>query len=341
MKIKSYILKNDFLEVELLNLGAIIRKVEMKDKNGILRNMVLSYENIEDYRENSAYFGAIIGRTAGRIKKGLLNINGKKYQLDKNNGENNLHGGYNSLSHKFWNVKNISKNSISFEIFSKDLENFFPANVKIRVDYILDKNELLIKYFASADKLTYINLTNHSYFNLNGTKNLEKKIYNHSLTLKSDYMLFLDSNYIPKYVKSTGNTIFDFKNKKLLQNFFSEKDEQKKLVNNGLDHPFIIEKNKKFMKLESCESGIFLEMITDNPAVVIYTGNFLSDIDFENHSGICFETQEVPNLFYNKALKIYPSFVDENKNYERYTKFIFNLINYYEKNCMSDICFSL
>ncbi len=323
MEIKSYTLKNDFLEIELLNLGAIIRKIEVKNKKGNKKNIVLSYDNIEEYKKNPAYLGAIIGRTAGRIKNGILNIDENEYQLEKNNGNNNLHGGENSISHKFWKVKKVEKNLISFEIFSKDLENFFPANVNIRVDYILKNNEFLIKYFASADRKTYINLTNHTYFNLNG--NSKTEVYNHTLKLNSDYMYSLDENYIPQEIINLKNSLFSFKTSKLLKDFFKEDSEQKKLVNNGIDHPFIIKKNEKFMKLENKETGISLEMITDNPAVVIYTGNFLKDINFKNHSGICFETQEVPDLKINKELKIFPSFIDENKNYERFTKFIFNI----------------
>ncbi|MBS9775864.1 MAG: hypothetical protein KGV57_02105, partial [Fusobacterium sp.] len=282
MEIKSYILKNNFLEVKLLNLGACIKKIEIKDKNGILRNLVLSYENIEDYKKNPAYLGAIVGRTAGRIENGLLEIEENSYQLEKNNGNNNLHGGTNSISHKIWEVKNITDSSICFEIFSEHLENSFPANVNIRVQYTLKDNELLIKYFASADRKTYINLTNHSYFNLGNSKT----IYEHSLNLNSDYMLELNSEFIPKKIKSLENSIFNFKNKgelrpsdcsplswgrspqsppkkevllkveynqnnKKLKEFFEKEknNEQKKLVGNGIDHPFIIEKNKTFVKL--------------------------------------------------------------------------------------------
>lgn len=325
--IKSYILKNNFLEVELLNWGATIRKIKLKDKNGIKRNVVLSYENIEDYIENPAYLGAIVGRTAGRIENGLLNIGDKQYQLEKNNGGNNLHGGSKSISHKFWEVKNISSTSISFEIFSEHLENSFPANINIKVKYTLNDNELEINYFASTDRLSYINLTNHSYFNLDGYESTNKEIYNHYLCLNSDYMLALNSDFIPTKIKNLENSIFNFKKGKILEDFFKEENnEQKILVNNGIDHPFIIKKNKKFMQLESKESGISLEMITDNPGVVIYTGNFLKEAGFKNHSGLCFETQEIPNLFVNDKLKIFPTFINKNKNYNRYTKLIFNII---------------
>jgi len=126
-EIKVYTLENKFLKVELLNLGAIIRKIEFKD-----RNVVLGYEDIEKYRENPTYLGAIIGRTAGRIKDGILKLDDTEYQLDKNNNKNTLHGGKNSISHRFWNVENI-ENGLCFSIKSCHLDNGYPANVKIKV----------------------------------------------------------------------------------------------------------------------------------------------------------------------------------------------------------------
>lgn len=319
--IKIYSLKNEFLEIEVLNLGAIIKKIELSDKNGIKRNIVLSYENLEDYKKNVAYLGAVVGRTAGRIEKGLLKLpNGNNRQLTINNGENNLHGGFDSISHKIWNVKKI-KNGLELSINSSANENGYPANLEIVVKYILEKRELRIEYFAKADDLTYVNLTNHSYFNLNGCD----KIYNHNLKLVSDYMLGLNENFMPKKLINLKDSIFNFNNEKSLAKFFTEEDEQKKLVNNGIDHPFII-KNKNFAELTCLENGIQVQVETNNPGVVIYTGNFLAETGFENHSGICFETQEIPNLYKNKELNIFPTFIDEGKNYKRYTKFIFKVL---------------
>jgi len=283
-EIKVYKLENEFLKVELLNLGATIKKLEVKDKNGNFRNIVLGFDDIEKYRENPAYFGAIIGRTAGRIKNAELKIGDKVYKLDSNNNGNTLHGGKNSISHRFWTVEKI-ENGLTFSIDSPHLDNGYPANLEIKVSYILNKNELEVKYFAKADNLTYLNLTNHSYFNLSG--NPENTIYEDILKINSDYLVGIDENSIP------CETI-------------------------GIDHPFIFNEKIGKLEIENLESGIKMLVETDNPAVVIYTGNYLQDIGFKKHSAICFETQEVPNLYLN------PSFIDENKAYERYTKFIFN-----------------
>ena len=323
-EIKIYTLENEFLKVELLNLGAIIKKIELKDKNGNIKNVVLGYEDIEKYRENPAYLGAIIGRTAGRIKDGILKLDATEYQLDKNNNGNTLHGGKNSISHRFWNVQNI-ENGLCFSIKSSDLDNGYPANVEIKVSYILSKNELLIKYFATTDNLTYLNLTNHSYFNLSG--NPDNIIYEDILKIDSDYLIGINENSIPCETINLDNSIFNFKEAKKLEEFFKADDKQKTIANNGIDHPYIF--NGKIGKLEikNIKSGIKMSVETNNPAVVIYTANYLQDIGFKKHSAICFETQEVPNLYRDKNINVYPTFIDENTNYEKYTKFIFENID--------------
>ena len=323
-EIKIYTLENKFLKVELLNLGAIIKKIELKDKNGNIKNVVLGYEDIEKYRENPAYLGAIIGRTAGRIKDGILKLDDIEYQLDENNNGNTLHGGKDSISHRFWNVENI-ENGLCFSIKSSDLDNGYPANVEIKVSYILNNNELLIKYFATTDSLTYLNLTNHSYFNLSG--NPDNIIYEDILKIDSDYLIGINENSIPYETINLDNNIFNFREAKKLEEFFKADDKQKTIANNGIDHPYIF--NEKIGKLEikNIKSGIKMSIETNNPAVVIYTANYLQDIGFKKHSAICFETQEVPNLYRDKNINVYPTFIDENTNYEKYTKFIFKNIN--------------
>ena len=323
-KIKVFTLENKFLKVELLNLGAIIKKIELRDKNGDMKNVVLGYENIEKYRENPAYLGAIIGRTAGRIKDGILKLDDIEYQLDENNNGNTLHGGKDSISHRFWNVENI-ENGLCFSIKSSDLDNGYPANVEIKVSYILNNNELLIKYFATTDSLTYLNLTNHSYFNLSGNPN--NTIYEDILKINSDYLIGINENSIPCETINLDNNIFNFKEAKKLEEFFKADYKQKTIANNGIDHPYIFNREVGKLEIKNLESGIKMSVETNNPAVVIYTANYLQDIGFKKHSAICFETQEVPNLYRDKNINVYPTFIDKNTNYEKYTKFIFENID--------------
>ena len=318
-EINVYTLENKFLKVEFLNLGAIIKKIEFKDKN-----IVLGYEDIEKYRENPAYLGAVIGRTAGRIKDGLLKLDDTEYQLDKNNNGNTLHGGKNSISHRFWNVQNI-ENGLCFSIKSSNLDNGYPANIEIKVSYILNNNELLIKYFVTTDSLSYLNLTNHSYFNLSG--NPDNTIYEDILKIDSNYLIGINENSIPCETINLDNNIFDFREDKKLEEFFKADDEQKTIANNGIDHPYIFNGEIGKLEIKNLESGIKMSVETNNPAVVIYTANYLQDIGFKKHSAICFETQEVPNLYRDKNINVYPTFIDENTNYEKYTKFIFENID--------------
>ena len=319
-EIKVYTLKNEFLKVEFLNLGAIIKKIELKDKNGNIKNIVLGYEDIEKYRENPVYFGAVIGRTAGRIKNGDLRLADEIYKLNINNDENTLHGGKNSISHRFWNVEAI-ENGLCFSIKSPNLDNGYPANVEIKVSYILNNNELLIKYFATTDSLTYLNLTNHSYFNLSG--NPDNTIYEDILKIDSNYLIGINENSIPSETINLDNNIFNFKEAKKLEEFFKADDKQKTIANNGIDHPYIFNEEIGKLEIKNIKSGIKISVETNNPAVVIYTANYLQDIGFKKHSAICFETQEVPNLYRDENINIYPTFIDKNTNYERYTKFIF------------------
>ena len=319
--IKVYTLENNFLKIEILNLGACIKKIELKDKNNIPRNIVLGYDNLEEYIENPAYLGAIIGRTAGRIKNGILNIDGKEYNLSINNSTNTLHGGKNSISHRFWNIEKLS-NKIICTIKSPNLENGYPGNIDIKIEYILSENELEIKYYADTDRKTYLNLTNHSYFNLSG--DYTNTIYEDILLINSDYFLGINENSIPTNLISLDNSIFNFRVQKKIKDFFSGDDEQKDLANNGIDHPYILN-NKNAVIIKNENTGIKISVETDNPAVVIYTANYLNEIGFKKHSAICFETQEVPNLFQDKKLNINPTFIDENNSYQKYTKFIFEI----------------
>ena len=189
----------------------------------------------------------------------------------------------------------------------------------------MNNNELLIKYFATTDRPTYLNLTNHSYFNLSG--NPDNTIYEDILKIDSNYLIGINENSIPYETINLDNNIFNFKEAKKLEEFFKADDKQKTIANNGIDHPYIF--NEKIGKLEikNIKSGIKMSVETNNPAVVIYTANYLQDIGFKKHSAICFETQEVPNLYRDKNINIYPTFIDENTNYEKYTKFIFENIN--------------
>lgn len=331
-KVYLYTLKNEFIEVEILNFGGTIRKIFTPDKNGKMENIVLGFDDIRDYEKKiGIHFGAIVGRNAGRIKDGELIINGIKYQLEKNNGGNNLHGYPDFFAEKVWNVETFEEGEdigLILTRVSPHLESNFPGEVKFKVKYTLRENKLMIEYEGKPDRDTYINLTNHSYFNLSG--NLKKNIDEQKITLCCDKYIKVDEKTLPVEVSDVKGTIMDLRSGRKFKEIFDSKDEQIKIVGSGIDHPFIFNEveNGIVAKLEDEESGRVLKVMTDQPVGVIYTGNYvheaetLSDgIKASDHLGVCIETQDYPDVlkFLQKKGKIYNKMND----YSQKTTFIF------------------
>lgn len=294
-----YTLKNEFLEVEIINYGAVIRKISSPDREGKFENVVLNLPTIKDYEEKSPYFGAIIGRVAGRVKNGILKFDGNEYQLNKNSGKNTLHGGIENFGKKVWEGEEFSEKDcqgVRLTLKSPDMEEGFPGNVDIIVEYKLIENELHIEIRGTTDRKTYLNLTNHTYFNLSG--DFKEDIKNLDLTLNSSSFAEVDEETLPINVATVKNTLFDFRDGKKLNSLFSSDWEQIKIVNQGIDHSFILDKGKTAVVLEDSNNGRRLEITTNQDAVVIYTGNYLyevgklnEDVTCEKYFGICFETQ--------------------------------------------------
>lgn len=315
----SYKLINSEIEVEILNYGGIIKSIVVPDRNGVKENIVLSYDELGSYRKDITYFGCITGRVAGRIKKGLLKIKDKSYQLEINNHKNHLHGGFNALNNKIWKVisEEIGKDFIKLTLAYKSphLENNFPANVDFNVTYILKDSSLEINYFGLPDQDTYLNLTNHTYFNLSG--NSKRDISKERITIFSDEFINVDKNTIPTKIMKVDNKIFDLRYGRLYEEIFNSLDKQISIVGNGIDHGFVL--NNRFKVNCICqdfESGRLLEIITDQPVVVLYTGNYLEKTDLlsnkiipKKHHGFCLETQDYPDIqnLISKKMKIYNS----------------------------------
>lgn len=291
----AYILKNEKLEVEILSYGGIIRKILTPDRDGNWENVVLGFDSLEEYLINEPYFGCITGRVAGRIKEGKLVFDNEVYNLEINNGPNNLHGGIDSLNKKNWigNTENFPKRcALTLTYHSPHLENGFPGAVDFSVRYTLENENLTIDYLGVPDRNSYINLTNHSYFNLSG--NNKRDIHDFILTLNSDNFLEVDINTLPIGVKNTENSVFDFKNGKILGEVLKGTDTDVEIVGGGIDHGFILNESQISQgSLKDPISGRELSFKTDQPVVVIYTGNYLS----KKHLGICFETQDYPDIF--------------------------------------------
>lgn len=329
-QVYCYTLKNEFLEVNILNYGGVIQKIMMPDKNGKFENIVLGFDDIKGYEERSPHFGAIVGRTAGRIKKGELYINGTLYQLKTNNCGNNLHGYPEFYGQKIWDCEILEEEERAVLILkrtSPHLEAGYPGKIDFTVKYILDKNSLILEYEGIPDRDTYMSLTNHTYFNLSG--DYKKDIGNQKITLACDEYLEVDEETLPVKISKVDNSIFDLRKGRTFNDVFSSDEEQVKIVNGGIDHPFVLshKENLDAVCIDE-ESGRILEMKTDQPAVVIYTGNWLDEVGVisgnvvcRNHFGFCLETQDYPDVlkFIPEKSKIY----NRNKKYTQKTTFIF------------------
>ena len=290
--------------MEVTDFGATLYSLLVPDKDGNPVDVVLGYDDPQGYMGPSGTgFGATIGRNGNRIGKAQFTLNGKTYELDKNNNGNNLHSGLDYYHHRMWKVKETTENSITFSLHSPDGDQGFPGNFQVDVTYTLtDDNELKIDYNGVSDADTIVNMTNHSYFNLNG--HASGSIEGHELWMDADGFTPTDEELIPTgEIASVEGTPMDFRVKKLVGKDIDEDFEALKF-GAGYDHNWCLNNNGKFAKvieLSSDVSGITMEVYTDLPGVQIYAGNYLDKepgkggIFYNKRQGICFETQGYPD----------------------------------------------
>lgn len=303
MEMKTFVLKNSKgMEVHVINYGGIVTKMLVPDRDGKIADVVLGFDKAEDYQKHPEhpYFGAIIGRYGNRIAKGKFTLDGKEYKLAVNNGPNHLHGGIKGFDKVFWDVKE-GKNTLSLSYTSKDGEEGYPGNLKVNVTYTLtDNNELKIDYVATTDKATPVNLTNHSYFNLSADKS--QSILNHELMINADAYTMVDKDLTPTgEQKAVKGTEMDFTKSKVIG-----KDIAAVKEGGGFDHNWILRDQSKAMKLAATlydpKSGRMMEVMTMEPGIQFYSGNFLDgklvgkngDAYLKN-DGLCLETQHFPD----------------------------------------------
>lgn len=288
-------------EVEILNLGGIITKIITPDKDNNLENIVAAYKNIESYYTNPSYFGAIVGRTSGRVCEGNVKIEGKEYNLNKNYGLHQGHGGNKGLSSKIWTVSSERGSDyvqLNLSTKSTDNEEGYPGNLDVVVSFkIYEKFKIEEVYHAKSDKTTLVNMTNHTYFNLSG--NLKRAVTEQYMKLDSSKLIEIDDTCVPTgNILNTVNTAFDFKELKLIGLHIDDNHEQIK-IGCGYDHPFLLENNKNIY-MEDKISKRNMNISTDQKTVVIYSMNFTDDEVLYNNKknqrrhGICFETQAPP-----------------------------------------------
>ncbi|MGB4257892.1 MAG: aldose epimerase family protein [Phycisphaerae bacterium] len=270
------------MKVQITNYGGIITSIVVPDKNGKFEDVALGYDNLADYIKNSPYFGALIGRYGNRIAGGKFTLDGKEYKLFINNDPNSLHGGKKGFDKVLWKAEPVEGADVvglKLTYLSKDMEEGYPGNLNATVWYFLTRdNELQIKYEATTDKPTVVNLTNHSYFNLAGAGNGD--VLDHVMMLNADRFLPVDKTLIPTgELRPVKGTPFDFTTPTPIGKNIKADDEQVKF-GNGWDHAWVLNKPKAgeltlAARVVEPTSGRMLEMYTTEPAVQFYSGNFL------------------------------------------------------------------
>lgn len=296
---------NNGMEVCVTNFGARIVSVLVPDRDGIMRDVVLGFDNIKDYQNVKSDFGASIGRYANRINQGNITIDGEIIQLPQNNYGHCLHGGPNGWQYKVYKPVEVTRNSISFSLFSPDGDENFPGNVNAKVSYTLtDDNAIRIEYSATTDAKTVINMTNHSYFNLSGDPS--NSAIDHVLYLNATNFTPVDSTFMTTgEIASVEGTPMDFTTPKAIGRDI-ENPYQQLRNGKGYDHNWVLDTkgnvNEMAAKLSCPSTGIAVEVYTNEPGIQIYTGNFLkgnvvgkNGVAYPCRASVCLETQHFPD----------------------------------------------
>lgn len=296
------------MSASITNYGAALVKLNVPDKEGKLRDLVLGYDDVTGYEKGGGSFGAPVGRNANRIGGAVITIQDKTYELEKNDNGNNLHSGTNYYNKRIWNVGEKTDSKIEFVLHSPDGDQGYPGTLDMHVTYELtEDNELRLIYDAVPDQDTIINMTNHSYFNLDGhdSGNVLKEL----VTLDADYFTRADAQSIPtgELVDVTG-TPMDFRMPRALGEAI-DADYEAVRLGKGYDHNWVLKNNGKFDKVAQAvseKSGIVMEVWTDLPGMQMYTANFLDNEHGKNgavygiRDAVCFETQYFPDAVHHE-----------------------------------------
>lgn len=307
-KVNKYTLQNfNGMEVDVLTYGGIISRWTAPNKNGLYENVVIGYDNLDQYLESTPYFGALIGRYGNRIDKGQFEIDGEVYQLDKNDGTNHLHGGNTGFDKVVWSASAHEEDNravLVLEYFSKDGDGGYPGNLAVKIVYTLtNNNELIVDYEAETDKKTIVNMTQHSYFNLSADFN--NTILDHELMLNADKIVVVNEILIPTgELAEVRGTPFDFTTAKIIGEDIEVKDDQL-VKGRGFDHCWVLNNQGSFGKAAELYhplSGRNLEVYTSEPGIQFYSGNFLDGTlpipgggTYAPRTGLCLETQHYPD----------------------------------------------
>ena len=283
------------MEAEILDYGATVRTLTVPDKKGNMVDVVMGYDTIEEYEKNDGYLGATVGRFANRIKDGKFSLNGKEYTLALIDGINHLHGGNVGFNKYIWNAKEIA-DGVEFSIVSPDGDEGYPGTLNLKTAITLKDGALSFEYTAVSDKDTVINLTNHSYFNLNGGGS----IHGHLLTVNADSFTLNGEGCLPTgEIVPVENTAMDFRTEHTIGERADSDCPSVKLCG-GYDSNFCLSGSPAVVA-RSEESGIVMTVTTDEPGVQLYTSNMTSERrvkggkTFGRRMAFCLETQHYPD----------------------------------------------
>ncbi len=301
--VELYTLRNSKgAEARIMNYGGVLVSLKVPDRTSAFGDVVAGLDSFQDYLKPPPYFGAIIGRYGNRIGNARFSLDGVEYKLAKNDGQNSLHGGARGFDKRLWQANPLSPQSLELKYRSADGEEGYPGNLDVTVKYTLtDANELRIDYSATTDKETVVNLTNHSYFNLAG----EGDILAHEVTINADRFTPIDKGLIPTgELKDVTGTPFDFRTATAIGKRIEQKDQQLMFAG-GYDHNWVLNRKgdglETLAKVTDPKSGRVMEVLTTQPGLQFYTGNFLDGTlkgkgrVYTRRSAFCMETQHFPD----------------------------------------------
>lgn len=293
--------------VSIINYGATIQSIKVPDKNGNIQNVVLGFDNIEDYQKNTAYLGATIGRVCNRIDGASFDLGGKRYILDANEGLNTLHAGRDGFHARFWvteTTEGQGRDFVAMYLNSHAGEGGFPGSMRTQVVFSFgDDNRLEINYLATASEDTPVNLTNHAYFNLAG----QGTVKDHILCIDADAFIDVNEENIPLGTfDSVENTVYDLRSPMSIQDALSKGKHPTFVRQKGYDVNFVLNGHglRPVAKLYHPASGRTVEVSTDQPGLQVYTGQALNEsgkngVHYGAFAGIALETQHEPDALHH------------------------------------------
>jgi aldose 1-epimerase len=328
------------MQVKITNFGGIIVSILTHDKTQRLADVVLGYDRVSDYEDDSYYLGAVIGRYAGRIDKGQFELNGTSYQLALNAQDSQLHGGKKALNKQLWQAASSQdKNSstLTLTYISPDGEEGFPGEVKFTVKYQLtDDNELVVEYFAQTNKDTIINLTQHSYFNLSGHNSGD--IHQHKVTINADNFLPMSVKAYPTgQIKSVTDTAHDFTKSTCLGDNIDNNEDEQIRIGLGFDNYWLLNDNALSMDEFAAQaiddsSGRRMTIYTDQPSIILYTANYIDgshygkdNFCYQKRAALCLEPQRANNKV--EGVNIENCILTPEQPFQSKTRYVFDVIN--------------